>query len=257
MTPHPTPLAAAALAMVLLIAPASAQTTHDPAMGVDIFARQAPGGTAVRVGTTGRDGRFSAGVSLEPGQYEFTTACRARTACPAHQLAALTIDGQPARRVDDQSTQRSNGIGIYLIGAYPDSRVVIAGQVTGSAVAAGPQSDSPEAPGVISIRRPGLVDSQTGPGTPGAAGDRRGPDCTALFRDNRERIEGFAAAGRADDIAALFTNAECPSPRVDIARLPATSSRDRRPVRMTCEATLLPPRIRCTFLAVSQTPAVS
>lgn len=31
----------------------------------------------------------------------------------------------------------------------------------------------------------------------------------------------------------------------------------RPPARITCEATLLPPRIRCTFLAASQNPAAS
>ncbi|MBI2260780.1 MAG: carboxypeptidase regulatory-like domain-containing protein [Caulobacterales bacterium] len=135
MTRHAAPLAAVlALASILLIAPASADI-GEPIPGIDIVVRKNPGGLAVVAATSGRDGRFSARVQLEPGEYQVSTACRARTACPAHELSSLTVDGRPARRVEDPPMQTRgdrNGIGIYIIGAIVMRErppVVIAGQV--------------------------------------------------------------------------------------------------------------------------------
>ncbi|MDP1914246.1 hypothetical protein [Brevundimonas sp.] len=106
------------------------------------------------------------------------------------------------------------------------------GQPTGGTVSS--------APAVVSIQA--------------AARDRRGPDCTAVFNTNKTRIEGLAAAGRTDDIKAIFTAAGCPQPTVEA---PPAAGPTRQMNRITCEATLVPPRIRCTFMARSQTPDAS
>lgn len=162
MIPRPAPLAAVLLGMALLTAPATAQTLS-PYAGIDImFAGR---GSSTLVATTGRDGRFSARVRLEPGSdYEVSTACRARTACPSHQLIALTVNGRTVRPVND-TPQRTggerNGIGIYIIGAVvlglrEPTTVVIAGQVAEAPVAdsRGPARAAPRAtPGATAIPR--------------------------------------------------------------------------------------------------------
>ena len=111
----------AAMALLLIVEPAAAQNANNPIPGVDIIVQKKPGGTAFTVATSGRDGRFEVRVPLEPGfDYEVRSACRAREACQPHQLTALTVNEQPARRVDEppgQTRGDRNGVGIYLIGA--------------------------------------------------------------------------------------------------------------------------------------------
>lgn len=207
MTHHPAPLAAAALALILLAVPATgpAQAEVRPVVAGSVVVRKNPG-NAIVVGTSGGDGRVSARVRVEAGEYEVSVACPRDVPCA---LAWVGIDG---RRL----TPTPRGAWTFPVGPRTGA-VTLTAQVVEA---------------------------------PAAAGDGRGPDCAAVFRDNRERIEALAAAGRANDIAAVFTGAGCARPSVEIPSPSAAADPRRSPRRITCEATLLPPRIRCTFLAV-------
>jgi len=131
---------------------------------IDVTVKRQSTGRSIVVATTDRDGRFSARVPLEPGSdYEVATACRTRTACPAHQLVSLTVNGRTVRPVNDPPTQRlgGRGIGIYIIGAVvlglrEPTTVVIAGQVTQAPATdpSGPvRAAPPAAPGASAIPR--------------------------------------------------------------------------------------------------------
>ena len=88
------PLAAAALGLILLTAPAMAQSINDPIPGVDIIVEKNPGGTALTVGQTGRDGWFGGRVRVEGGEYQVRAACPLRRRCPAFRLASVSVDGR-------------------------------------------------------------------------------------------------------------------------------------------------------------------
>jgi hypothetical protein len=162
----------AVMALILTVEPAAAQNANNPIPGVDIIVQKKPGGTAFTVATSGRDGRFETRVPLEPGfDYEIRSACRARRACPPHELTALTVNGQPARRVEDtpgETRGERNGVGIYLIGAvvlglHEPTSVTISGQVSDVRVAA-PRA---VAPGLARSPGPAVDPAGTGAG-PGA-----------------------------------------------------------------------------------------
>lgn len=79
------------LALAALGGPVNA---GEPIPGVDVNLGKDPGGTAIVVATTDREGRFSARVSVERGNYAVTTACSPRQACPSNRLLTLSVDGR-------------------------------------------------------------------------------------------------------------------------------------------------------------------
>jgi hypothetical protein len=119
---------AAALALASLAAPLAARASNEPIPGIDIIVRKEPGGTATRVATTGRDGQFSGRVTLERGQYVVITTCRAGVRCPAVQLGALTVNGQPVRGPKGASPQRIRGG--FLLPLAVSGPTVLGGRVT-------------------------------------------------------------------------------------------------------------------------------
>lgn len=85
---------ALALGLILFAAPAMAQTTNKPIPGVDIIVEKNPGGGALVVGQSGRDGWLSSRVRVERGEYQVSAACPPRRQCPAFRLASVSIDGR-------------------------------------------------------------------------------------------------------------------------------------------------------------------
>ncbi|MBX9803705.1 MAG: hypothetical protein K2Y04_13225 [Caulobacteraceae bacterium] len=83
-----------ALGLLLLTAPATAQTTSNPIPGVDIIVKKNPGGSTLVVGQSGRDGWVSSRVRVERGEYQVSAACPPRRQCPAFRLASVSIDGR-------------------------------------------------------------------------------------------------------------------------------------------------------------------
>lgn len=80
--------------------------------------------------------------------------------------------------------------------------------------------------------------------------------CSTLFASNKTTIEALAEAGNTAGIKALFAKAGCAEPQVDIGARPPTAGRAQN-AKITCEATLLPPRIRCTFGMATRLPNAS
>jgi hypothetical protein len=75
-------------------APAWAQTSNALIPGIDIVVQKLPGGGALVVGQTGRDGWFRGPVRVEAGQFQVTSACPPRRMCPAFRLAEVRVDGR-------------------------------------------------------------------------------------------------------------------------------------------------------------------
>lgn len=69
----------------------------EPIPGVDVNLGKNPGGTAIVIATTDREGRFSARVRVERGEYAVSTACAPRQSCPPNRQLTLTVDGRPVR----------------------------------------------------------------------------------------------------------------------------------------------------------------
>lgn len=69
----------------------------EPIPGVDIELGKNPDGTTVVVATTGREGRFSSRVRVEPGEYAVTTVRAPRRPCPANRQLTLDVDGRAVR----------------------------------------------------------------------------------------------------------------------------------------------------------------
>ena len=69
----------------------------EPIPGVDVNLGKNPGGLPIVVATTDREGRFSARVRVERGEYAVSTACSPRQACPPNRQLTLTVDGRPVR----------------------------------------------------------------------------------------------------------------------------------------------------------------
>lgn len=87
-------LSAAGIGLSLLVAPVAAQTIGTPIPGIDIIVKKNPGGVAVVVGQSGRDGRFSGSVRVESGSYQIEAACPARQTCRAYRLTEVLISGR-------------------------------------------------------------------------------------------------------------------------------------------------------------------
>lgn len=89
-----TATVALAFGLVLFTAPAMAQTAAHPVPGVNITVKKDPGGSALVVGQSGRDGWVSSRVRVERGEYQVSAACPPRRQCPAFRLASVSIDGR-------------------------------------------------------------------------------------------------------------------------------------------------------------------
>lgn len=90
-----TRIPAAALSLLLLLAgPVLAQAINNPIPGVDIIVEKNPGGGALVVGQTGRDGWFRGPVRVETGEYQVTAACPPRRMCRAFRLTTVRVDGR-------------------------------------------------------------------------------------------------------------------------------------------------------------------
>ena len=90
----PALAAVAALGLILFTAPAMAQTAANPIPDVNIIVKKDPGGSALVVGQSGRDGWVSSRVRVERGEYQVSAACPPRRQCPAFRLASVSIDGR-------------------------------------------------------------------------------------------------------------------------------------------------------------------
>lgn len=89
-----TATVALAFGLILITAPAMAQDEQKPIPGVDIIVEKNPGGGALVVGQSGRDGWVSSRVRVERGEYQVRAACPQRRQCPAFRLASVSIDGR-------------------------------------------------------------------------------------------------------------------------------------------------------------------
>jgi hypothetical protein len=89
-----TRLPAIALGLLLLAGPVLAQSQNNPIPGIDVVVRKQPGGGALVVGQSGRDGWFRGPVRVEAGEYQVTAACPPRRMCRAFRLAEVRIDGR-------------------------------------------------------------------------------------------------------------------------------------------------------------------
>lgn len=69
----------------------------EPIPGVDIELGKIPGGLAVVVATTDREGRFSVRVRVERGEYAVSTTCASPMACPSIRSLPLSVDGRKIR----------------------------------------------------------------------------------------------------------------------------------------------------------------
>lgn len=86
--------AAAALGLVLATAPALSQSQGGPIPDIDVLVERLPGGNAVVVGQTGRDGWVRGRVRVNGDEYEASAACPPRRTCPAFRLAFVSVDGR-------------------------------------------------------------------------------------------------------------------------------------------------------------------
>jgi len=86
-----------ALIGLALTVSGAAVNPGDPIPGVDVKLGKVPGGTVNVIATTDREGRFSARVRVERGEYAVSTACSPRQACPANRQLSLTVDERPVR----------------------------------------------------------------------------------------------------------------------------------------------------------------
>lgn len=93
----------------------------EPIPGVDVNLGKNPGGTAIVVATTDREGRFSARVRVEQGEYAVSTACAPRQACPPNRQLTLTVDGRPVR-------PDARGVYLFPVGASLGT-VMLSGRV--------------------------------------------------------------------------------------------------------------------------------
>jgi len=75
----------------------AAVSPGEPIPGVDVKLGKNPGGSVIVVATTDREGRFSARVRVERGEYVVSTACAPRQACPPNRQLTLTVDGRSVR----------------------------------------------------------------------------------------------------------------------------------------------------------------
>ena len=106
------PIPALALGLILLTAPAMAQTTADPIPGVDIIVQKDPGGSALVVGRSGRDGWFRGSVRVQAGEYRISAACPPRVMCRAFRLASVRVNGrQLSPNADGRFTWVGSSIG--------------------------------------------------------------------------------------------------------------------------------------------------
>ena len=90
------PVAIAGLVVAALASTGMANAT-DPIPGVDVKLSKEHGGIAIVVATTDREGRFSARVRVEQGEYAVSTACSPRQTCPSNRHLILSVDGRPVR----------------------------------------------------------------------------------------------------------------------------------------------------------------
>lgn len=86
-----------ALISLALAVSGAAVSPGEPIPGVDVKLGKNPGGSVIVVATTDREGRFSARVRVERGEYAVSTACAPRQTCPANRQLTLTVDGRPVR----------------------------------------------------------------------------------------------------------------------------------------------------------------
>lgn len=85
----------AAAALLLLTVPAMAQDrTNNPIPGINVVVQKHPGGSALVVGQTGRDGSFSGRIRVDRGEYQIRAACPPQRQCSAFRLASVSIDGR-------------------------------------------------------------------------------------------------------------------------------------------------------------------
>ena len=75
---------------------------------------------------------------------------------------------------------------------------------------------------------------------------RAGPDCAAVFRANQSTVETLAAQGDTAGIQALFVQAGCAAPKVDLPTAQQRGAKAAKP-KIKCRFKLLPPSLICTF----------
>ena len=88
------PIPALALGLILLTAPAMAQTINNPIPGIDIIVEKDPGGSALVVGQSGRDGWFRGSVRVQAGEYRVEGRCPPRVMCAGFRLASVRVNGR-------------------------------------------------------------------------------------------------------------------------------------------------------------------
>lgn len=93
----------------------------EPIDGVDVKLGKNPGGSASVVATTDREGRFSARVRVERGEYTVSTACSPRQTCPPDRQLTLAVDGRPVR-------PDARGVYLFPVGASLGT-VMLSGRV--------------------------------------------------------------------------------------------------------------------------------
>ena len=110
-----------ALIGLALAVTAAAINPGEPIPGVDIYLGKDPGGSPIVVATTDREGRFSARVRVERGEYAVSTACAPRQTCPSGRRLTLVVDGRPV--IPD-----ARGVYLFPVGASLGT-VMLSGRV--------------------------------------------------------------------------------------------------------------------------------
>lgn len=84
----------AAIGLLLLSAATPALAQNNPIPNIDILLQKPPGGSALAVGETGRDGWFRDPIPVEAGEYQVAAACPPRRQCPAFRIAEVLVNGR-------------------------------------------------------------------------------------------------------------------------------------------------------------------
>lgn len=112
----------AAVSLVLSVSVAIGMANAgEPIPGVDVKLGKNPGGQVIVVATTDREGRFSAQVRVESGEYAVTTACAPPRPCRPNRLLTLSVDGREVR-------PNARGIHLFPVGSSLGT-VMISGRV--------------------------------------------------------------------------------------------------------------------------------
>ncbi len=122
---------AVATALCLALSAAPALAGSEPIPGIDIIVQKKPGGQALRVATSDREGRFVARIA-EPGEYTLSTSCRVRAGCPDQ---AVDFAPELRSRMSANEASASGALKTYSFRVTPGGPLLLSGRVRQEAMA--------------------------------------------------------------------------------------------------------------------------